>query len=232
MKLENLIKKIKRLLYRIKYHFIQGNPVQVSRSIEDLLLDLPSEKKHKPLVIYFNIKKEKRTFHAYCIGLPRSGTHSIAYALGSYYNSLHEPSARATIELIMKYHKGVISTKETKNILAKRDYNFNLDLEASHYLHHIVNLLTELFPEAKYILTVRNPYSWLKSEINKNIQVNSYFWGDIQKFRYGRYDFNFDHEDEILRTYQGVYPIKSYIQYWYDHLKKILEEVPKERINF
>lgn len=179
-------KAIGRQDYSVKAWLSQGELDAYYRTIEDLVLDW-SLTNEESVSDCFERPKSQRKFHAYCVGLPRSGTHSIAYALGSYYRSSHEPSPKGTIEFILKYCQGEISQELTKKIIHTRDNCFNLDLESAHYLSHCIDLLTECFPESKYIFSIREPYEWLNSEINKNLETSSYFWSKLQNFRYGNY---------------------------------------------
>lgn len=119
------------------------------------------------------IPSVQRDFCVFCIGLPRTGTHSLAHMFGKHFRAAHEPKKQETIINILDWKSGRYSKSKMLRILALRDKRLKLNLEASHYLHHIVDLLVELFPQAKFILTVREPISWLASETNQNYRTRN-----------------------------------------------------------
>jgi hypothetical protein len=95
-----------------------------------------------------NPSSEKKIF---CIGLSRTGTKSLTvalYILG--YNIIHYPSDEATLnELIAGNY----------NFSVLEDYDGISDITVSPYYAQ----LYKLFPNSKFILTVRNKEDWLRS---------------------------------------------------------------------
>lgn len=65
---------------------------------EKITLDYPDV---GSLIAQFT-KKKPRSFHAYCVGLPRLGTHTIARTFKNNYRSDHEPYIGGMIKLIRK----------------------------------------------------------------------------------------------------------------------------------
>ena len=171
-----------------------------------------------------------RCFHAYCIGTPRSGTHSISYMFQKHYRARHEPDEYHTIYHLLKWMNGQYKYSDIKNILKWRDKKLSLDLEAAHYLHHAAAVLADSFTQAKFIFTVRDPLSWLESEINRNCDTRyDLFWRALENRRYGRYSQPFTKHDSPLEQ-MGLYPVRSYLSYWRDHNQFILNIFPKNRL--
>ncbi|MDN5882093.1 MAG: sulfotransferase [Nitrosospira sp.] len=146
------------------------------------------------------------------------------------FRSMHEPSAAVTTELILRLSRNEISVQLFERLLRSRDRYFQLEMEASHYLHHVVDLLVEYFPDARFILTLRDPYTWLNSEINQNILTHGSIWDHIQGLRYGRYGDDFDTQDRVLSRYGGVYPVSTYLRYWSEHIEQVANVVPGDRL--
>ncbi len=95
-----------------------------------------------------NPNLEKKIF---CIGLSRTGTKSLTtalYILG--YNVIHYPSDEDTLN-------DLIEGNYNFNIL--RDYDGISDITVSPYYAQ----LHKMFPNSKFILTVRNKEDWLRS---------------------------------------------------------------------
>jgi len=175
------------------------------------------------------LNSPQRHFHAFCVGLPRSGTHTIGYMFDKYYAAAHEPNNKETIINIMDWDCRKYTKAKMLNILSFRDKYLKLELESSHYLHHIIDLLIEQFPHAKFILTVREPMSWLESEVNQNYKTrNGTMWRSLEQHRYSQY--NYEYEFSNLANVKNIYPIRSYLSYWKDHISTVLCNVPSEQL--
>lgn len=175
------------------------------------------------------IPEKKRNFHVFCVGLPRSGTHSIASLFRHKYRAAHEPYAGTTILLINELFKGKATKKQVTEQLIIRDSILQLELESSHYLYQLIPQLLKLFPESKFILTVREPRSWLESEINKNYKsIDGKMWSRLESLRYGRYENSYSNLS--LEKMEGVYPVSTYLQYYIDHIDFVLENVPEQKL--
>jgi len=130
-------------------------------------------------------RKKPRRFHVFGVGLPKSGTHSIARLFGIRYRSDHEPRAPMTNVMLVRWIEGSLTDGAFADFLRARDVRLNLEMEANHPLHHCTPLLVDLFPEARFILTIRDCYSWPNSEINQQLELRDSFpWGRLQQLRY------------------------------------------------
>lgn len=173
--------------------------------------------------------RAERRFQAFGVGLPRSGTHSLAYMFDLYYRAGHEPVPERAIGLVLQWERGEISREALVSALLERDRLLGLHLEASHYLHHVAGELAETFPRAKFLLTVREPGAWLESEVNQNrLSRDSGHYRALEQHRYSRYGFA--HEFGALEALDNVYPVRAYLTYWVDHISKVLRAVPSERL--
>jgi hypothetical protein len=88
-----------------------------------------------------------------------------------------------------------------------------------------------MYPDARFILTVRNPIIWLNSEIQQNLTTASYpVWKNLEELRYSRYGNKFSDKDIYLSELPYTYPVDSYLSYWRDHINMVIEAVPPERL--
>jgi len=164
------------------------------------------------------------------VGLPRSGTHSLGYVFKEAYRADHEPSGwgYSTLYVLWRYEAGHIDEESLSRFLQFRDKRLALAFESSHFLHQVVHLLIDLFPRSKYIFTVREPLSWLESAINQSIKTQeSSYWRASENRMYGKFDHEFRHSS--LRRH-AAYPVKSYLDYWNQHVERVMETVPPERL--
>jgi len=104
-----------------------------------------------------------RQCHVYCVGMPRTGTTSIQRLFSDSFRSWHEPYFLRLTELAMDRAKGSICDPELSDYFERRDRQMWLDMESSHVLSFFSDLLASSFSDAKFILTVREPESWLRS---------------------------------------------------------------------
>lgn len=172
-----------------------------------------------------------RRFHAFAIGLPRSGTHSLAAMFDGRFRAAHEPALVDTIAHTMSWNRGVRSPARMRALLRWRDRRLGLEMEAAHYLHHLAPLLVKEFPTARFVLTIREPLGWLRSEINQNLRSADFaFWRALEAQRYGRYGFALDDAERELAAAGCPHPVASYLSYWRDHVQSVLDAVPTERM--
>ena len=182
-------------------------------------------------LLQFLPAQNNRRFQAYCVGLPRSGTHSLGYMFDPHYVGKHEPAKKVTLSHLLRYLSGAYTDSQWKALLRCRDRKLGLEMESSHYLHHTVSILAEMYPEAKFIHTVREPFAWLASEMNQNlITAETPMWRALERARYGRYGFQYAPEEQALAALNGVWPVASYLSYWRDHNELIMKTIPKARL--
>ena len=119
--------------------------------------------------------------------------------------------------------------RELSRWLRGRDAVLWLECEAFHATawNILPDLLTKAFPDARFILTVRDCYSWLDSVINQhlNIKVSPPF----QQLR------NLYHADPVQREVaalevKGLYSLQGYLSYWARHNDFVLNAVPSDKL--
>lgn len=99
----------------------------------------------------------------YTIGIAKTGTMSLARLFGNY-PAAHEFAFQETVEHIVGYHQGKLSDASWRAFVLRRDGNLVLDSSSTN--HFYAAILQEAFPEALFILTVRDCYSWVNSLLN------------------------------------------------------------------
>ena len=168
-----------------------------------------------------------RKTHAFCIGLPKSGTHSIATMLEC--KTAHEPGKSILFDIYLLRDRGLISLEKQIDILKARDALLWLDVESNWLLGLNFEALMKAFPHAKYILTVRSPLSWLNSEINEQFVIGDRidFFKDIYKTMYGTKSYG---QQDIGLAKYGLYSLTGYLSYWKNYHQEILNIVPTKSL--
>ena len=179
----------------------------------------------------FRLILQRKKIHAFCVGTPKSGTHSVAN-LFSNFRTKHEPSQIFMIYLMKRKKDGDISEKEIKNIFNSANIAQWLEMNSSHYNGFFIEELYSTFRNAKYILTIRDPISWIDSWFNHQLSRENYApdtMFDLGRRLYYDRGHNYSKHDAFLEAL-NIFPIRSYFEFWHDHNKKILNTVPKEKL--
>ncbi len=173
--------------------FIEKLPKIALKELETIDL---KEKKPLKLQEVLNFRAAYNTINQtdinrkiFCIGLSRTGTKSLTvalYILG--YNVIHYPHDEITFKEL---------TQGNYNFNLLKDYDGISDITVSPFYSH----LSKLFPNSKFILTVRNKEDWLNSfekhwkdrpPFNDPTQTEIYM--KVRRFLrasvYGSYEFN------------------------------------------
>ena len=199
------------------------------RSLQDRLrrMPIPGKRVLRPLRERLRHLTSSRQFQAYCVGTPKSGTMSVAAILSRSYRSAHQPDSRELFAVIRQRQSGLPETR-LRRWVVNRDRRLWLEMDSSHLLHGIVDVLANAFPEAKFILTIRDCYSWLESEINEQLGPGSSKppWDQAYDLRYG--GSRGDKADMPLIE-RGLFPITAYLDYWTRHNEVVLA-VPPHRL--
>jgi len=172
-----------------------------------------------------------RRFQAYCVGTAKSGTHTIAGLLSHRYRTAHEPEDNATIDMILAAANGSINKREITEFVRKRDKRLRLELESSHFNHFFIDILVNEFRRARFILTIRDCYSWTNSFINHQLArgVSSDNWRRLRDLRFKPDKFKHAKEERILADH-GLYTLDGYLSYWAAHNTRVLTAVPQHRL--
>jgi len=166
-----------------------------------------------------------------CCGLSKTGTHSIA-GLFENYRSAHHPDEEVRLPLAAAYLRGEVDEAAAQRILRRRDRLMWLEMESSSLAGILIEPLASACPGKKFILTIRDVYSWCDSWIDHNINVppsDSSPWGALDRVRLRVNDFQPTKFDSPLTT-RGCPPLACYFQLWANHNARVLEAVPSSRL--
>ncbi|MHB1529545.1 MAG: sulfotransferase [Acidiferrobacteraceae bacterium] len=175
-----------------------------------------------------------RQIQAYCVGMPRSGTVSVADQFKDNFRVGHEPESRFLTWKIIAYKTGKMSATRMQRYLAHRDRRMRLELDSSYLNSEIVELLVQSFPEAKFILTVRDCLSWAESFANFLINKPEFLHRKEHIRRhmallFGAPPYSYAPYENILKQ-SGLHPIREYLSYWTAHNQRVLDLVPSDRL--
>ena len=159
-------------------------------------------------------------------------------ALFSYYNSVAEYKERESVELITAWKDGWISENTLRDYIRYRHEIGQLEMDTASFNHFYLHILVNEFPEAKFIFTIRDCYSWVNSFLRMISRWKKHF-GDIGqempdwmlnygRILFGEYDWNwFNSYEDLLRNLDPL--VEMFIKSWADLNSRILELLPPER---
>lgn len=174
-----------------------------------------------------------RKIHAFCIGAPKTGTVSVMEAFKAHYRSAHEPATAPIVGMQLARWRGMVDKASYLKFVAERDKFLNLEMESSNCVIYLIEGLVQLFPETRFILTVRDCFSWAESIMQAHLAMpNSYQSGPVGEFRHRRFQHGLpEHsaEEESLRA-KGLFTVGGCFSYWAWHNQTALDLIPKERL--
>jgi hypothetical protein len=112
-----------------------------------------------------------RRTQVYGVGSAKSGTHSIAAMFSRNVRARHEPEIFDLIDKIAYWRQDRISGTQFTDWIRKRDRRMALEVDSSFLNYEILDALLKEFPDARYILTIRDCYSWLDSLFNHMLRL-------------------------------------------------------------
>ncbi|MGH6888120.1 MAG: sulfotransferase [Rhizomicrobium sp.] len=176
----------------------------------------------------------RRQFHAFCVGIARSGTVSITDQFPAQYRVAHEPESRFLTDKIVAYRRGRITSEKMSQYLRRRDRRMQLEMDSSYLNSEVVEFLAQAFPEAKFILTLRDCFSWVDSFTNFFLNRPEFMMSKrhVQRHMallFGEPPYEFSQHDRALER-AGLHPLRRYLRYWRDHNRRVLDVVPDERL--
>jgi hypothetical protein len=162
------------------------------------------------------------------IGAPKTGTHTLAALFTNQVRAGHELDAKDIISRLLKYtdsapYPGLL------RYLANRDKVRSLQLDVSSVYLHLLTDLQQLFPQSKYILTVRHPCRWVRSLVDHQLRWPARkTWRKFQEYRFGGNVVY--HPEESALQQKGLYPLGNYFQYWAKTILNSIAGVTSERL--
>ena len=178
-----------------------------------------------------NPQSRVRRARLYGVGLGKSGTHSVAEMFSGNLRVGHEAEAGELIEKILARHQGELGEAEFDAWLRTRDGRLALEVDSSSLNFWLVDFLLREFPDAPFVLTIRDCYSWTNSFLNHWLRqpVAIGQWNGMNELRFGSKDGPFAPEEQRLQEL-GFYPLAAYFKYWTRHNGQMIEKIPPARL--
>lgn len=184
-----------------------------------------------------------RKIHCFCLGAAKTGTTSFASMFESCYRSAHEPDTVALTEAVAEIiddrpaincsgeesgAKEAFTSFDAPAWLQARDRRLNLEVEASHPLGYMAPWLPEVFPEARFVITIREPLRWLKSRLNFHYYKSPPEWQKYRDLIWSRWHKGYHSEEKMLEE-MGLYSVDAYLAQYAEQYHLLLRHLPEDR---
>lgn len=166
-----------------------------------------------------------------CCGLSKTGTHSLA-GIFENYRSAHHPDGDVRLRLATALLKGEVDDRHAAKLLRRRDRVLRLEMESSSLAGILIGPLSRACRDKKFILTLRDVFSWCDSWIDHNLNQPpdpASPWAALDRIRLRVADVPATKFDAPLIA-RGLHPLGCYFQLWADHNERVLETLAPARL--
>lgn len=169
----------------------------------------------------------KRRVHVFGTGAPKTGTTTLATLLNRHFRTHHEPGWKRYAKVILKAGTTYVDDELSAHAFEYLDRHFFLEANISNLNHFFLPIISQNFPDAKLILTVRSVIPWLDSMWAEQLAYpNPRLWDKVDRLR-----FNSPEIPEVELTAAGLrWPLAGYLKYWASCIDRTLDLVPMERL--
>jgi len=171
----------------------------------------------------------RRRLRLFGIGSPKSGTHSLEAVFADRYRTAHEPEALVLVDLIVAVAEDRATEGDLRRYLRSRERRLRLEVNCAGLNGLVVEQLVEVVPQARFVLTLRDPFDWLTSLVDHSLR------GDpapgylrLRALRYGADRVHPAQERPLAEA--GLFTLDGYLHSWAERNERALAVVPENRL--
>lgn len=173
---------------------------------------------------------QSRAFHAYCVGNAKSGTYSLTGVFEANFRAGHEPERSELLAFILAEADGFVAPEQSVEFFRDRDQRLGLEFDSSWVNFFVIGHLVRIFPDAKFVLLIRDCYSWVESVVNH--MLTRRIPSDARRFMDWWFQTDsYPHraEEQALKE-NGLFSLDAHLNCWKNHTATTLAKVPAERL--
>ncbi|WP_374448939.1 sulfotransferase [Stella sp.] len=171
-------------------------------------------------------------FRLYGIGLGKTGTISLCGMFGGHFRSTHEPDWRRLIRLALHPDGSRAGDFFFSAPLQALVAGWQWEMNSSTLNYHLVPLIRRLQPEAKFVLTVREPVSWVASMCRHEStrpRSTHWDWWELRRFRFRPDLYRHGRADAALER-AGLFSLEGYLRWYARQNRKAMEMLPADTL--
>jgi GrpB-like predicted nucleotidyltransferase (UPF0157 family)/GNAT superfamily N-acetyltransferase len=170
-----------------------------------------------------------RFTRAFCVGQAKSGTASLCGLLSGAYRAAHEPERAELLGVILREAHGEMTAEDVRAWLVERDERLALEYDIAWANQFLVGHLVDVFPEARFVVLIRDPYTWfgsvvghlLSREIPAEVRAFLDWWFRPREHRARPGD------EALIEA--GLYSVDAFLAAWNRHLDTCRAALPSAR---
>lgn len=172
------------------------------------------------------VRGPRRSCRVFGVGAAKTGTHTIGQMFADRVPARHEADAARLIRLVIEAGP---RSPALRHFLRVRDRWRGLQIDASQVNVFLLEDLRELFPDSRYLLTVRPPGAWLRSFLDDSLRADApQVWHRFRDFRFGARARAQGPEAALGEA--GLYTLDGYLKYWAFCVTEMRSRVPADRL--
>ena len=179
-------------------------------------------------------RARRRRLRLYVVGLGGSGTTSLTYIFGNY-RSAHECEPGRMVPLTNAARYGDMTPARRRWEMRRRSLRFGLEVDSAAFLSPFVPELAELYPRARFVVMIRDCFSWMDTRLEKWLRsgVNLTTTDDLRaQFRWTEYGVVYavapSPEDAPLVD-RDLPPVGTLAKRWAAAVSDVLTTAPPDR---
>lgn len=172
-----------------------------------------------------------RRIHVYGVGCPKSGTQSLARMFAGSYRSTHEPFAQQLIAHILAVAEhSDQAPRRLADFVRRIESEHAWEMNSSQLNVYFLDQLVAEHLDARFILTIRDCYSWLDSYINHHLRQPASEGKRRLRILRHRPDLYPHRPEERALADKGLFSLDGCLSFWAWHIRTVLRTVPRERL--
>lgn len=176
-----------------------------------------------------------RRFHLIGVGLPKTGTTTLA-AIFARHRWGHEHAFEPCVDVLHRRLVGNGSDAEVAEAWLARDAEARLECDSASFHHYAAPLLPGMFPDARYVLTVRDPAAQAGSFVNMMVRNAARHGGTMPPWQrrmgalmIGDFDPALYADPEALtRALPSL--ADRYLDHWAAGIDRVVGALPRDRV--
>ncbi len=178
--------------------------------------------------LFHGVLSPRQGVRVFGVGAAKTGTHSFAQMYADRVRSAHEQDCEHLIRLHLDAEKSG-DRSELKTFLRRKDRVQSLKINASQVNIYLLDDVLEIWPDSRFVLTIRPPMSWLRSIIDDSLRRDvSDVWMRFRDYRFSTVD-PLPEEEKALKD-KGLHPLSGYLSYWADSIATVTHKVPADQL--
>jgi len=144
----------------------------------------------------------------------------------------HEPEIFDVIDKLLDWRQGRVNERQFTEWIRERDRNMALEVDSSFLNYELLDVLLREFRDARYVLTIRDCYSWLDSLFNHILRRSDKKdprWLKLPLLRPAPEPFIHAPEEQLLKE-KGFGTLDRQFSWWAQRINNVLTKVPAARL--